>query len=1014
MYTAARQVKFREVKMTSRSHRSVRLFVSLLAMVLPASICFVPRTLWAQSAANSGQIVGLILDPSSAAVTGAEVTVRNKDTNFTRSTTTDSAGRYAVSVPLGPYEVTVKASGLQTPAQDAFVSLGSSVSVSFNLALAGKTESVEVTDGAPGLEPTRTAPKSILTDLQIHNLPSNGRRVQNLVIQTPTALIEPECRGFSISGQKGIYSNVSVDGGDYNSTWGCGIRARSEAGPSFGLESLREVQVIRNTFSAEFGRSTGGEIQMSTKSGTNKFHGSAFELFRNGDLSAVDAFGRGSIAKVNQFGGSIGGPIQKDRTFFFHGSEFQFGSKPVQVIYSLLDSQGVRNTPAAQALLGVAPEDPFSAISNSQSVVNRVDHRLSDTNYFFGRFDFNRILQTNSPGATNLSTGLGIASTSTAAASNQLTQPDLNYTALGQLTSTLSSTLLNEFRFQFSREIRPRIHLGSGPQVTVNNNISGGGGTVAIYGTAPQGSWGNVGFASTDNRYQAVENFSMVSGAHTTKVGVDYRRIAGTAAYDQTAGGAYTFNTLTDFLNRSPALYSQFTGSGSVALAIHELGGYIQDEWRVRPGVTISSGFRYDAEFNPNYYKATAPQNRYPLATSIPNDKTMFAPRLGVAWDVGNAGKVVIRAGGGLFHAPTYASLFAQSLLFNGGNPDRAFSINISNPTVLVNAFQGVGVNLATAPLNNLPVFTSSQFSQLLAAGTGLNSVSYFDPRFRNPRALQWQGGVEYQIAKGITVSENFTYINTVAVARERDTNLGPSVVDSTGRNIYSNPRPYAQFGVAQVTESAGRSLYRGFTTTMNVHRRRYTMDVYYTRSWNYSYDDVERGFTSVRYADVNNIRSEYNYSNMDERNQFLVNGNYFLRYGFEIGSIMRFTSGRPFNGTVGTDVNRDGANTDRPILNGVMLQRNTFRNTGFKDVSLRVQKSFSLANERAKISVSAEFFNLFNFANLQLGGAAFTYGPTATPLAAFGQQRNPQGQYYQYNSAGDPFQAQLGVRFAF
>jgi hypothetical protein len=333
---------------------------------------------------------------------------------------------------------------------------------------------------------------------------------------------------------------------------------------------------------------------------------------------------------------------------------------------------------------------------------------------------------------------------------------------------------------------------------------------------------------------------------------------------------------------------------------------------------------------------------------------------------------------------------------------------------VLANAFQSVGVNLATAPLNNLPTFTSGQFSQLLAAGTGLNSVSYFDPNFRNPRALQWQGGVERQIARGISVSENFTYINAIAVARERDTNLGPPVVDASGRNIYSNPRPYSNFGVAQATESAGRSLYRGFTTALNVRRRRYTIDVYYTRSWNYSYDDVERGFTSVRYADVNNIKSEYNYSSIDEPNQFLVNENYLLRYGFEIGSTMRFTSGRPFTATVGTDVNKDGQNTDRPILNGVMLQRNTFRNTGFKDLSLRVQKNFSLPDEKGKISVSAEFFNLFNFANVQLAGAAFTYGPNVTPLPVFGQLRNPQGQYYQYNIAGDPFQAQLGVRFAF
>jgi hypothetical protein len=310
-------------------------------------------------------------------------------------------------------------------------------------------------------------------------------------------------------------------------------------------------------------------------------------------------------------------------------------------------------------------------------------------------------------------------------------------------------------------------------------------------------------------------------------------------------------------------------------------------------------------------------------------------------------------------------------------------------------------------------VFTSGQFSRLLAAGTGLNSVSYFDPNFRNPRALHWQAAFERQIARGITVSENVTYVNTVGVARERDTNLGAPVLDAAGRNIYSNPRPNSDFGVAQVTESAGRSLYRGLTTALNIRRKRGTLDVYYTRSWNYSYDDVERGFTSVRYADVNNIRSEYNYSNIDEPNQFLVNGNYFLRHGFEIGTVMRFTSGRPYTGTVGTDVNKDGQNTDRPILDGAMLKRNTFRNTGFKDISLRAQKNFVLG-DKSRISISAEFFNLANFSNVQLAGAAFTYGPNATPLPAFGRLKTPQGQYYTYNVAGDPFQAQLGLRWAF
>jgi len=395
-----------------------------------------------------------------------------------------------------------------------------------------------------------------------------------------------------------------------------------------------------------------------------------------------------------------------------------------------------------------------------------------------------------------------------------------------------------------------------------------------------------------------------------------------------------------------------------------------------------------------------------------------------LAWDLGHRATTVIRAGGGLYYAPTYMSLIAQSILFNGGNPEKAYSVTVNNPAVLANAFQSVGVNLPTAPLDNLPVFSSSQFAKLIAAGTGITGASYFDPNFRNPRALQWQAAVEREITRAITVSENFTYINTTRIARERDTNLPAPVMDATGRNIYSSPRPLSAFGIAQVTEAAGRSLYRGFTTTLTVRRSRFTADVYYTRSWNYTYDDVERGFTSVRYADVNNIRSEYSLSNIDEPNQFVTDANYFLPRGFSVGSSMRFTSGRPFNAIAGTDLNRDGNNTDRPIVNGSMLQRNAFRNYGFKDVSLRIQKNFMMPKEKGNLSVSAELFNLFNFANVQLAGAAFNYGPgtvvqngavvSQAPPPAFGRLKNPQGQYYQYNVAGDPFQAQLGVRFKF
>ncbi len=975
-----------------------------MKFVLLIAIFNFAGTLWGQSAANTGQIVGQVLDQSGASVAGAEVTVRNKDTNFSRSTTTDTAGRYAASyLSLGRYEVTVRAAGFETPSREAFVTMGSTISTNFNLSVGGTSESVEVTADASGIEPTLTAPRSVLTDLQIHNLPFAGRRVQNLVVQMPQSLIEPECSGFSISGQKGIYANVSVDGGDYDSTWACGIRGRSSSAPTFGIEALQEVQVVRNGFSSLFGRSTGGVIQMSTRSGTNQFHGSAYELLRDGNMASKDAFGRSPIARIHQFGGSIGGPISRDRTFFFIAPEFQFGSKPVSVVYGLTATQLA--SPAGQALLAAAPHETFNAISNSQSAINRIDHHFSDANTFFGRFDFTRVYAADSPGANALQTGLGLASTTTSARSNLLLQPDTNTTALGQLTSALSAKHLNELRFQFSREWRPRPYQGTGPQVTITN--------AAVYGPPSSGSWGNVGFESTDNRYHLVDNFSIVSGAHTTTLGVDFQRLAGHALYNQTSNGAYTFSTLDALLARNPTSYQQFTGNGSLDLAINEVGLYFQNEWRVLPGVTVSPGLRYEAQFNPDYLEPTAPQNRFPLATSIPDDTRMIAPRLGLAWDIGNSGLTVLRAGGGFFFAPTYMSLFAQSILFNGGNPEQAFSITLNNtpanPNAIQTAFQNAGQNLTNAPLANLPVFSPAQAYQNLASFTNL-APSYMDTKFRNPRALQWQAGVEQQITRAITVSEDFSYINTIWVARERDANLGLPVVDAAGRNIYSNPRPFGpRFARATLTEAAGRSLYRAFTTTFRVRRPRYVMDFYYTRSWNYSFDDVERGFTGLAYADVNNIRSEYSYSNIDEPHQFRGTVNYSLPFGFEMDSTMKFTAGRPITARTGVDSNLDGNVTDRPVVNGVMLPRNSFRNEGFKDVNLRLQKNFSLPKERGKVSLSADAFNVFNFRNVWMA-ATQTYG-----TATFLKVKDGAGNYVPTDAvANDARTIQVGLRFQF
>ena len=1006
--------------MTSKIHQCL-LFVSsaLLLVVFQISV-------WGQSAANSGQISGQVLDSSGLAVPGLEVSARNKDTNLIRTTITDEAGRYAIGpLPLGNYQVTLKPANLEEATQDVYVSLGGRSTANFQLGVQPVRQSVTVTADAPGvIEPSQTFSKSILTEIQLRNLPAPGRRIKNLFLLTPATQIEPECGGFSISGQKGVFTSFNVDGGDYTSSHFCG---HIEMSPSFTVEALQEFQVLRSTFSAEFGRSTGGIINLATKSGTNQYHGSAFYLFRNKAFTMADPFNREQINSGNQFGGSIGGPIKKDRTFFFSAVEGQDNTKPVDVLYSQLDLLGLRNSPGAQALVATAPESRLKALSQLQSVVNRIDHQLTSKNTLVGRVDFTRGKITDVAGSFINTNGLGADSITNRDVENASpTSNRTNVTGMLQLTSILSSRRTNEFRFEAAREFRPW-NPGNGPEVTVRdgNPIQ----TVAIYGPQATGlGYGNVGYKFTDRRIQLVDNYSIVSGAHTMRFGVDANLVNSNVVFNPGYNGTYRFDSLGSYLARSPAQYQQFAGTGAVDTHKHQIAFYLQDEWRILRGFTISPGFRYEMALLPDYKQSTVPANRFPLATTVPDDKEMYGPRLGIAWDVRNNAKTVIRAAAGMFYAPPYITLWEQAIGSNGGNPEISSSITLNNAAI-GSAFQQFGVNLATADLKHLPVFTASQLNELSAPENRIanGTVFAFDPHFRLPRSPQFRMALEQEISGSVTASVDYTQIVVTRMDRVRNLNLLPPIPDATGRPVYTNLslpvnanlRPYPKYAFAYLTESSARSLYRSMVGTINVRHRVFTVTGSYTLGFSKSYDDHENGgFSSANYVDAFNLRNEYNWSNIDQRHQVAANGVFFLPKGFEVSTAIRYNSGRPYSPRTGVDSNNDGIINDRPVLNGSVVPRNTYRNYGFADTSARVQKAFALPNEKGKISVSAEMFNLFNFANVEIGSAQMTYGPnlavpSTNPL--FGKVRDSNGNYIVGSTLRTtPFQVQLGLRLDF
>ncbi len=1003
---------------------------ALVRAVVVVALLAPPAITHAQSGANSGQIVGQVLDPTAAAIPSVQVSVRNLGTNYSRFVTTDDGGLFAVpQVPLGRYEIRVAVTGFEIARQEVDVTVGSTMSANFRLEVGARTEAVDVTAASSTLERTGAQGKSVLTALQIANVPTSGRRLQNLIWDTPGGQIEPECSGMSVAGQKGIFTNISVDGGDYNTTFCAGtgnFRGGTNSAPTFNIDALQEFTVTRNMSAAEFGRTTGGIINMSTKSGTNNYHATASYTYRDRNLTARDALGRQAMARNQQISSTVGGPIRKDRTFFFVAPLVQVANKPVKVLYPVLDQQNLRQTAGGQALLSVAPEGAVSAMSNVQSVIGRLDHQLAQNHNMFVRGDVSHARTLSLTGSNGLRAGPSITSITTSAASNQTIIDAGNITGLAQVTSTFGTNRLNEFRLGYGRESRPRTAQGIGPEVTVQNANS----TIVTYG--PQGtgiSFGNSAFPFVDQRYQVGDNLSFFTGAHSAKVGFDIVHIASDVQFTPAGNGVYTFSSLASFLDRVPSSYQQMAGSGNVSTAITLVSAFAQDDWRVRPNLTISPGFRWDGQINPDHAAPTLAQYRAPGASSIPDDLKQFQPRLGLAWDPMSDGKTVVRFGSGLYYAPTAMSTFINAIMFNGGNPELGYSVTTTNAAALAAAFQSVGVDLATAPLNNLPVFTAADVTRLIsnpATRVGLNT-SFFDPDFRNTQALQWKVGIDHEVASSITAAVDYTYIHATGITRQRDVNLGTPTPDATGRLIYPATRPQGPvFGVNQITEAKAAALYRAVTSSVNVRRSRYVVGGFYTLSWNKSETDTERPVSSIAYESAANIANEYNWSNLDMRHQFTSTTVVFLPANFQVGTSARLLSGRPFSATRGSagDLNRDGQTNDRPLIDGRVIARNTFRNRAFYNVDLRVERLFNMPGERGQIGLSLDFYNVFNFDNVVISAANMAYGAgtivqngavvAVPPPATFGQLTDSQGRYLLNNTPGDPFQAQLGLRFQF
>ncbi len=1076
-------------------------FHSLCVVLLALCLCSSAVPAMAQSQASTGQIAGTVTDNQGAAISGATVKATNTQTGLDQTVKSGDDGLYQlVLLPSGVYKVTAEASGFAaTTVTNVEVLVGRTIDVKIALGVSGVQEVVNVTAGAIQVQTTRSEAETVLNQKAIENLPINGRRFQDFVTLTPTAQVDPSRGQISLAGQRGINSSVNVDGVDYNQPFFGGIRGGERSNNAFTIpqESIKEFQVVASGYSAEFGRSTGGVVNAVTKSGSNSWHGSGFYVIRPQQWAKSNNFFKqveqdinsklpaaGPPVKVTpaptqqQFGGSFGGPIKKDKAFFFVAYEQQRFRNKRQVFF---DSLGL-TTPAANTQEAFSYfqslQQSFVQTNDAKALTGRFDYEISSNHRFNVRYGYskNEALNANS-------VGNALFPTTISALSNNGTELDSSNSVVGQFTSFFSTNMVNEFRGQFVKENRPR------PANTIQPLLStgvGNDGTVSFLGQ-------NLEY---DKRTQVADSLTWSKGAHTIKFGGEYNHIfisqlfgfnqEGTFGVSTSASSGTNVNTILDILSLGGTIPNRFDstavtfsrqiGNLMASYATNELAFFAQDSWRIRPNFTINYGLRWEGQYNPSpeannpsllnkVQGFVFPSGHTADPTQIADNAKQFGPRLGFAWDPWGDGKTVIRGYGGIYFARTPLLLFAGAdnnwrLPAGDLSVSLPLQIPVGNPNASQNTIYKqlklIGIDLNNFPLNKLPDITADKISAV-AAALGLTvdpfigAAPIFNSKdYKNPKATQAGIGIERQMSQSFTVGADFTYVHTVNLERDRDLNLPLPILRSTTTDPAQRPffglrnpaavpqcaatpgaciRPISTLGAITVRESTAKSLYRALTLRAKFQKKWGQFNAFYTLSKNLTNDDNERDASGFRYENAFNLAPEYADSILDRRHQFVVNPVFFLPHGVDAAAAIRMFSGVPVDASSGiTDPNEDRGGPDRPYSGpGVPFARNGFRNLPVYFVDVHGAKHFDFS-ENKRLVFTLDMFNLLNLQNLQYAGTSTTYCSGSAPNCGFVGPTNPNflsvidhvgtsarvGKLLLTNSPGPVFQMQFGARFQF
>ena len=984
----------------------------------------------AQSQATTGVIRGFVWDQFNNPIGNATIVLKETGTNYQRILTSSDLGLFtATLLPLGFYDVTVQAEGQAEVRQTGVqVRVGETVELVVKMML--QMDEMVIVATRPTVDVTRTETATRLPEEAVQDLPNNGRNFLNLTLLTPGVSIVqgPDGDELTIAGQRGIHNNISVDGADFNNPFFGEQRGGQRPAFTFNLDAVAEIVVVPQGANAEFGRSSGGFVNVITKSGTNKLHGSVHFFGKHDALSGIarhKGTERTPRFKQGQFGFTLGGPLVVDRAFFFAAYDQQVFRDTRQNDIKRVDARlrHFMDTAFDGALSG-----DYGAIdrtNDARAFLAKVDYHLSDDHSATFKYNYTWSEQEN-----------GTFDVDSWARSASAIEKDWSHAFNGSFISLLSASMINEFRFQISREDRPRPY--DGPHNPNTGRPFPDTGMDFMHGYR----FGMPFFIPVDyydTRIQLLNNISVARGDHLIKAGVEWNRVESVQTFIGFANGRYIFNSVDGFLNfvnqgngyvecsdgststtgacaggtdiTGPVLfYLEQAGVGGLSveeagtqhIPQHELALFVQDSWQPSNKLTLNYGLRWEAQIQPDvitdpaevffadFIGKTAINETgtytFPSNGKIPSDWDMFQPRVGVAYDVHGDNKTLLRGSAGIYYARIPGLNLASTRSTNGSRGQSIFRSSALTPV------------LGPPPT----------YGELLPSPKGdpfRPNIFVFDENFENPRTISANVGVERELhAWGLVGSFGYTYARTDNLTRfinRNDAAFGSPWSTGLGADGSNG------IGNLTVVESTARSRYHGLSFGLRqVVQDDLQFQMNYTLSWDRSDDDNERDPFTFRYVDATRLDREWGYSDRDQRHRFNVWTLAGLPGEVFLNNRLSYYSAQPTSASCGGDnrasarptTNPWGPASDRICADGSIIQRNTLRKEhGFFSWDVRLTRPIPLGKGRLEAIV--EVFNLLNTDNFRdpsTAGLLFNFDGTVQ------------------SGLGDPREVQVGMRYVF